>query len=412
VLIAGLIAGGIIVILVSIAWIFWPTWENTHRPMILAMQAEAEDLSRHGRPKEAYYKYKELIEFVGNRRLSDPTITESITSAKAAMQRSYALAAPVIAKEEAEQRARIAEQQRQEQLRLAEQRRQEQLRIDRELTEAEKRRQEELARREREREQQRLAREKADAARRLARIRSSPQFAELKRQASEIEHSLSISLIGEDSAYRSISVRSQAAGDLLAVYVKLQGMVYDQDVAAEVDSTMHLAEVEMIGEDSAIRAIYKHDKVFFDLLGIWCRVLDKSQPGLASSYASEASSVRLRLAGDDSAPRAISGYTGVSMNVLRDIISDSGHRQDADRIVSSVSLDNSTENSAWRASWRNSEAVMKLLLLRVSESNARRAEEISRSATVANIGEDSALRAQSEFEKGTADALAALISAE
>jgi hypothetical protein len=380
------IAAIALALLLAAYLILRPSWEDQHRDELVARRQEASNLLANGKPKEAYYKFKDLHELVGDRKLSRALLKQEMQVAGEEMAKAEQLAAPEIAKEEAAERGRLAAARRAEEERQRRER------------EAVARQQEEKRRQESER---REAQARADAAAKekarlaLARdaVKNSPEFAKLKAEASRIYLKSRTDLIGEDSAYRSLSAQSEAARDLLAVYVKLQGMLNDVRVEADVDRIIRLSDVRLIGEDSAIRAIYKKDEAFLELLGTWCKVLDKRHPGIKAHFDRHHELATAMTRVDDSAPRAISRYTGTSVDVLKEILSKIGLGADAARVSAAVSVANIGEDSAWRAAMRNAEAISQMLLAILAQGDAAKAAEIKAHAAIEAIGEDSALRA-------------------
>ena len=409
-MIVSLLAGAIIAIGSSAYVLTRPSWEDLNRQKFAAIKRDADMLSTRGHPKEAYYKYKEAVDFIGNRKIKDLNFLSSVDEAKASLDTTYALAEPIIEREAAAERERQAAEKR----RQAEEEKQRTVLGAREKekqAEFERERQaQELARQEDARRQAAAAKAEAAQRGRRASFLSSPEFAAYKKTADDIVDSLGNTIITENSAYRSMSERSEAARDLLAVYIQIQGKLNDQDVTLDVLRLKNEAASRMIAENSAIRAIYKHDESFLELLGVWCQVLEKRDPRLHKAFLEESTAIQLQVFSDDSAVRAISGYCGAAMNVLVLIDSELGHGAEANSIVSSATLPNITEDSAWRVAMRNTEAEMNLILLMIPPNRKVEADRIRRSVELDNLGNDSALLHHSRCEQGIVDALHELIS--
>ncbi len=408
-IIASLLLGAAIAIGSAAYVLTRPSWEDLNRQKFAAIKRDADVLSTRGHPKEAYYKYVEAVDFVGNRKIKDPAFLTSLDEAKASLDATYALAEPIIKREAAagherreEEKRRQAEEEKQRTVQAAREREQQ-------ATRERARQAQELARQEDARRQ--AAASTAEAAMRWKRAAflSSPEFIAYKKEADGIVHSLDQTLVTEDSAYRSMSERSEAARDLLTIYIQIQGKLNDQDVTLDVLRLKSGAASRMIAEDSAIRAIYKHDESFLALLGIWCQVLDKRDTRLRKAFLEESNEIQLQVISDESAVRAISGYCGAAMNVLALIDSELGHGTEANSIVSSARLPNITDESAWRVAMRDTEAEMNLILLMIPPNRKAEANRIRRSVELDNLGNDSALLHHSRCEQGIVDALHELI---
>jgi len=386
-----------------------PTWEDQNDDRILAMRSDADASSSRGQPKEAYFQYKAMIDFVGEHEIHNALVKQEVEEAHGLMAQAYAKAKPIIdqaiaaeqekqaelrRREDQRQLAAAAEKERHRQAAVAEKQRQEQARRDADVA-----RQASAARR---------ATETAAAVRRAA-FQVSQAHAESKRAADGIVSSLAVTVASEDSAYRAISERSDAARRLLSIYVKMQGRLTSTDVTAEVDRITSGADSNLVGEDSAIRATSNYDQAFFDLLGVWCRALGRRYPNLPREFSEESSSVRLRLAGDDSAVREISGYTRASMVVLESIVAAESHAAEAKSIVASAQDLDSGDDSAWRNTMHHTEANMSLLLVLLANDHPDQATKIKTTSTLVTSDDGSALRAQSQYLQGTVEALQRLI---
>jgi hypothetical protein len=377
------------------------TWEDLNRTQIESMKTAAESLLQTGQPKPAYDRYKDLFAFVGEHEIKSLSLRDDLDIAKAGMESARAAAAPLIAKEEAERKAQEAERARL--LAAAEER-------DRQAREAAARQaaaraQEAADAQERERTARAAAVEHALRATQRTLILKSDQFADWKRSADSIVSDLDIQLIGEDSVYRGMSKRAKAARNLLALCVKAEARIRGANVDASVDRVLSSVDIDLIGEDSAIRDLYKNDMAFFHLLGPWCLALDGNKTVLRRIYQSQESSTSLQGLGDDSAVRAIASYSEASMQVLRAIASEQGLGSKADAIVADVQTSNVSDDSAWRVAMRNEDGNMRLLLSLVAREDPVAAAKIQTDQSTATIGDDSALRAQEAYLQGKVDAL-------
>jgi len=238
----------------------------------------------------------------------------------------------------------------------------------------------------------------------------SDEFAGWKSKADSTVSELNIDLIGEDSVYRGLSKRSKASRNLLGLYVKAEGHLLGNNVDVSVDRVLSAADTDLITEDSAIRAIYENDKVFFQVLGPWCAVMDGKNGSLQSTFDTQSRAATLAGIGDDSAIRAIDSYSEASMQVLRAIVTAQGLGAKADAIISNVQTQNIGDDSAWRVAMRNEEGNMRLLLMIVSQEDPATAAKIGADAQALTIGDDSALRAQEAYLQGKIDALHWLVS--
>lgn len=403
------VTAALIAIVVSAVILFTPAWERKHYKELTDLQTEADRLLANGKTKESYRQYQRLFALIGDRKISDRYIAQEIDAARASMQTAYQQAKPIIDREEAEAR----EQQRQQELRR--QREIEEARVRQAREEAQRKEdeakraaearakqdQEKLARDER---QRRVQHELA-----MQKFRTSHQYRSIRNAARDIVSTLRIDMIGEDSAYRSISRRASANCALLALYVKLQGFLADEDVSKQVDFVTDAFDTDMIGEDSAIRAVYKKDRCFLKLLGVWCDLLDKQSPGIAAGFEADQQRADLALAGDDSAPRAIAAYSSAVLRVLSRIASSKGKATKASAIEAKLLRDNIGEDSAYRSVMRNAKANLDLTLAMIDHDSDPAIRQIRSRAIINTVTDDSALRAQSEYRQGMVDALNWLI---
>ncbi len=374
------------ILLLAAYLILRPTWEDQHRSQLLAIRQEADAMLADGRAKDAYYKLKELHDLVGDRELSDSTLKYELRLAEKQMAKARQQASAEIAREEAAERARVEAAARAEE----ERKRQEQLAA---AQRAEQERRQEAERRQ---ERERAEREAAERARlALAReaVKKSPELVRLRAEARRVYTNSRTRMIGEDSAYRAMSTQSKAARDLLAIYVKIQGVLNDVRVEQEVDRAIRLSDIRMMNEDSAIRAVYKYDQAFFELLGVWCKMLDKRYPGIHTRFEKRRELVDSLTSLDNSAPRAISRYSEASVEVLKQILSHTEAATAARDASSSAATGNAMDDSAWRNAMRNVEAIGNMLIALLETVDPVHAAEIKRHEAREMIGEDSALRA-------------------
>ena len=373
------------------------------------MKSSADAMLAKGDPVSSYEQYGKIFDLVRGQKVKSQSVQSQLDQAKKSMEFAYAQAAPLIQKKEQEEAARAeAEHQEQERRRQAEIAAAQQAELERQQREAEQKRA--AAARKAEEDAARLAaveRVKRQTARALS-IRSDAMNT-LKRQSDEVVADLTISLAGEDSAYRGMSKRSKAARQLLALYTKAEGQLAGTDVSADVDQFERAADVDVAGEDSAIRALYENDRGFLNELGPLCRLLSSSHPEAAKTFDSEHSKVSINTAGDHSAPRAIMECTGASMHVLAAIDSTRGSGMQSEAIVSSIDTSNIAEDSAWRATMRSQEGCSRVLLDLIAQESPQVASRIQGEMASGVIGEDSAFRAIETNQQATIDALHWLI---
>jgi len=382
----------------AIFYITRPTWDDLNADFIHQCKKEADSLAAHAHPKEAYFKYKELVDFVHDRPLTNPLLQDDMAAVKHSMRRSYALAVPQIQQEEAAARAR-AEAQRIEAARLDGVTREEEVARARARELAGQR-----AAIERE-----VARQQAELQKKIQAFTRSPEYRRWCAEADRIVAAFDSRLAAEDSAYRGMSEGAHTARDLLAILVKIEGRLRGVDVVDAVDSLTQSSDRVLALEDSAKRATYENDQAFFRLLGIWCRATSAKHPELATAFSEEQKSTTSRLVADDSAPRAISEYTGASMRMLKLIVSAHGHSDQASKIVTPVESEELFEDSAWRAAAQHRQANMQLLLALFPAEKAREAASIQLSAIRSVIGDSSAMQDDIGYQRGVIASLHGLI---
>ncbi len=381
------------------------SWTTTNQARLLSIKSEADQLLVANKPREAFYKYQELADAVKGHDIDENTIMPgALREAAAAQQRAYALAKPIIDREIAEEKARVAAAAKAEEERLA------QARAAAEARRVEQERQA-AAQAKADRDARQAAVERSRRALALAAVRKSAAYAELRDRADGIVRDFHSGQIGEDSAYRAMSRAAGAQRDLLAVFVTLEGMLNENDVSSSVNSAISASDRALIGEDSAIREVYKKDSASFELLGVWARVLDRRYPGLLQSYEERRRSVTSAMIGEDSAPRAIEHYTAGNMMMLGLISTRLYPGVGGDDIASKALRDNIGEDSTWRASMRESNASARILLLLLQQSNPEAANRLRKGLIADTADEDSALRDHARSQETAVEALYQLIHA-
>jgi hypothetical protein len=411
------IAAGIGAAVLSIGIATWiiltPRWEEAHLNEIVSMRQTAMGLYGAKKPVESYHAFQSLFAFIGDHKIKNAYVLEQVDSARATMQEVYAEAQPVIEREEAEARAReqAAETEaraREQAVEAAAQQRAADAAALQEKQERERAAQE-LAAEQRAKDEQARAELAARQAIAKALFARSTEHTELQSRAKSIVNGLQTDLIGEDSAYRSISARAKATRELFAVLIRLQGQLSGSNVNEQVDQIVNSVDRDLIGEDSAIRATYANDQASLKLLGVWCSILSRDFPSLpAESDKVEATADR-DTAGDDSAIRAIDAYSSAMMNALRLIASSICGAEGPDAVMTDVSIAQIGEDSAWRSAMKNCDGSMKLLLLILDHDGGDQSKRIRDEAFTEAIDDDSALRVQSQYRQGMVDAVAALI---
>jgi hypothetical protein len=280
--------------------------------------------------------------------------------------------------------------------------------------EEERRRQEEEQRRlvEQLRREEEAQRALAEARKRAVREQffRSPAYAQMKSQADSLVQSLELDLAMEDSAWRAISKSSDAGAGLLAILIRMEAAMTGQDVSADVVRVQIELDTDMIGETSALRAVSKKDGAFLDLLGIWCKVMEKNHPGLYAPFTRVRHGLSLAMITEDSAYRAQSAHLQTCMMVLQNIVVAQGFKTQADKIVSDTRLANITETSAIRSATANAEACMELVLLLVEQRDKAAAASIRRDVVLKIVGDDSAVRAHYTYKKSLARGIHILIT--
>ena len=242
---------------------------------IRILEAEAAQVAQGGDHQKTIAQYNQLLDYLQKQPPDDPVVAEARRKATEAKRNVEAALAQIRAEEE---RRRQEEEQR----RLAEQRRREE-EAQRALAEARKR----------------TVREQ---------FFRSPVYAQMKSQADLLVQSLEIDLVAEDSAWRAISKTSDTAAGLMAVLVRMEAAMTGQDVSADVILALTELDTDMIGETSALRAVFKKDRAFLQLLGVWCKVLEKDHPGLYASFARARQDLSLAMITEDSAYRTQSAH--------------------------------------------------------------------------------------------------------
>lgn len=396
--------GSAVLIIAAAAWlIFTPTWEEANRDKINGMLSEAQALLARHQPKESYAKFNELFSFIGTHPVKDRYLREDMETARTQQQTAYSLAKPIIDAEAVATRLRIAREQQ------AEQARQAQIRVQH----AEAERQKQIAaaefRLKQAEERQRQQRQQREALARVTFLQSA-EYRSLQARANEVYSDLKIGLIGEDSAYRGISRRARASRDLLAIAVQVKARLSGMNLNNKVADSLRASDVDLIGEDSAIRSTYKCDEATFELLGVWCEVFSKQEAKARQVFLDEKLRLLREMAGDNSAPRAISAYTEGCMNVLKEIASLEGFGTAANGVITQISLRNVSEDSAWRASMRNTQGTMELALILLNRDSDPEVKKLRAEITSSAVTDDSALRAQDLYRQGFIEAMRMMIA--
>lgn len=240
-------------------------------------------------------------------------------------------------------------------------------------------------------------------------IKATKDYIAMKAEADNIVRSLNTDLLGEDSAWRGISRRSSAAAHLLGIYVKLQGRHYGVDVDKEVDDALAENETAMIGEDSALRAIYKHDEAFMKILGLWCKLLDPETRGIYKNCLKIESDVLQSMISEDSAYRAQSIYARANMQILQLLAATRGDHEETQTIVADATTGSIGDDSAVRDAMRFTKASMELALLILEQSDSDSARQIRHASVMNTVSDDSAIRAHEEYKQGMVDVIRKLI---
>ncbi len=199
---------------------------------------------------------------------------------------------------------------------------------------------------------------------------------------------------------------------MLAILVKVEA-ISEARAVRTVDDLIALANLDLTSETSALRAAYKNDKAYFELLGVWCEVLDRQSPGLKQQYDTLERAMAIRMAGEDSAPRACSAYTARSVEAICAIAIAAGFQNEAEGIAKETERRNVGETSPWRAASANVDGIMRLLLVMLKHRAGREAlaeaNQIESDADTKVISEDSALRAQSIYWSAATEVMYSLI---
>jgi hypothetical protein len=341
------------------------------------LEAEAARVAQGGNHQKTIAQYNELLDYLQKQPPDDPVVAEARRKATEVKQNVEAALARIRAEEE---RRRLEEEQR----RLAEQRRREE-EAQRALVEARKR----------------TVREQ---------FFRSPAYAQMKSQADSLIQALELDLTLEDSAWRAISTSSETAARLMAILVRMEAAMTGQDVSADVIRVLTELDTDMLGETSALRAVFKKDRAFLQLLGVWCKVLEKGHPGLCASFIQARQDLSLAMITEDSAYRAQSAHLRTCIIVLQDILAAHGFKTEADKIASEARLANIADTSAIRSAMNNAEACMDLILLLAEQRDKTKAAGLHRDVMLKTVGDDSAVRAHSAYKKTLARGLHILIT--
>ena len=378
--------------------------ERATRQMRLAnvkqMEGSAESLAKAQEYERAIAQYDRLLAFLQEQPGTDPSVQGAKGRAEEARR---SLAVKLVEMKAQEEQRHLAEAERARQ--ATERQRQ---------AEEQKRQQQKAARRRQIPEKLPQAEEagRADASGQVARDQflKSPLFAEIKTRAGLQVKMLDADPRTEDSAWRAISKSSEAAFELMVLLVHTEAGLAGQDVFESVSRIQQKARADLLLEDSALRAICKKDGALLDLLGVWCRLLEKDHPGLARSFADKWGTLASRLLLEDTAYGSQSACLNACTAVLRDILAAKGGAKQADGIVADTQTANLGDTSAIRAASRNAKACMELMLLLAEQRNKAAASDIRLEVLKHTAGDNSAVRAHYEYKRGLARAIHLLVT--
>jgi hypothetical protein len=339
-------------------------WQALGYGRIVQLTTEAGKLMASGDLTGALARYSQALELAAGKDVRDPYVAKALAQAS---QSKASLEGQMAAQRAAEERKRLAEEERKR---------------------AEDRRRSAMA---------------------TAVYKKSPAYAGHVKEADRVQADLRSQFLAEDSAWRAISAYATASRKLLAIYVKMQGELGNTDLSSEVGKIMEATEKDLLLEDSALRAIYKNDHGFMEILGAWCRCLEPTHPGIMKKYESETSSLLTSLVTEDSAYRADSSATKAAMTTLAHILAAKGYGFASQAVIADIATANVVEDSAVRAARKHAEGITKLLLLLVEGKSKARAGEISRSVLTNTVTDNSAIRVHSEWKRGAVDAIYYLI---
>jgi fused signal recognition particle receptor len=295
--------------------VVWPTWESRHAEELLALKRDADAAYDRKQLVEAYEGYERVTKMVGDRPLSKRQLIREVDDARKALVMLEAPTRAERAQREAERRSREDRERREREAREAELARQEAQRREAE------RQAKAIA--EAEAERQRVA-SQSEARRR--RIKDSPKYRALIHHAASLVHHHDSRIAGEDSVYLAMSQTAGSNVSLLGVLIQQEAMLEREDLRSKVEAIESKMQRSLIAETSVIRAVYKKDAAFLEMLGLYAAVLDKRHKGarLAARHADITAAVTRDTMFDDSAPRAITAYLSGCMLMMAEIARVSG----------------------------------------------------------------------------------------
>jgi hypothetical protein len=398
--IATWIALGAFVAGVGIVVLYESTFGRANREFALlakiqALRAEPDRLLAQNKPLEAYDLYLKILPLTVGVRSDLDSLSDEIHSLQQSSQRAMDIAKPILERRKAEVAAREAAA---AQIRRDEEERAAQRSAALVTAEKERQRVAAVAKEQERRERQLVAR--------MTLVRHTAEFQALKQRADAIVRDLQVAQSTEDSAYRGMSRRSEALGDLLAVYLRLRGLATDVDVEKPIRDIEKKDAIGMAGETSAIRATYRRQLVVMQLVGLWAKV--NGDPTAIALVQAAQVAANDQLSGDDSAIRAIYQYTRAAMNSVAALATGLNLGPEARAIVSQVESATVGDDSAWRGASESARGMKDLLLL-VSGLPPSDQMHIRRGVDRRLAGEDSALRAYVSQLDGCIEVLKAMI---
>ena len=248
-------------------------------------------------------------------------------------------------------------------------------------------------------------------ARRLAAVRSSPAFIALQDFGRRIRNAGMADSLGDDSAYRAAGAAAEMNFILIATLTRQQALLHSlnvDDLLRRIDSAHDAA---MAGEDSAVRAIYKHDRATVAALGVlasvWTDDIQTNQrlAGLQKRFSDDADAL---VRYDDSAPRAIQAYNDAVVSVWGLL----AVRREVDPtpITNAATRLKAGNTSAWQAADIDADAQARIALLVLRRTQPAAADRIERAMEREAAGETSAIRSLAAKKRTLGEVLLALIS--
>lgn len=400
----GLIVAGTAVLVLALAaaliWVFQPTWEDQHKVELRGKLADAAAARERHDLRTAYGLYADVTQQARGQTISSPVLAGEL---QAAQQREDELYPQVQAQLKQEADAKAAAERAEAAAAAARERaRQEADRV----AAAEKARQEAEARH---------AADAAAAAKSLAarrnRIHNSTAYTDIVREANRVAGQADVALAGEDSAYRAISASAEANFELVVLLARQQALLNGTNVDVSLKPIERLHSTAMAGEDSAIRAIYKHDQAMLQAMGVLARHWTQNARAdidLTTKHGQIVRDAMQVTSGDDSAPRAIMTFNAANMRMLA-AFAESRDIQIAD-ILKAASQGNSSDDSAWQVTDTNSDAQARIAVQILKASDPARAASIENDRRIREAGESSALRSIASSKKALTQVLVALIA--